>query len=362
MNVLQRWRAVRNLQANALSALPLLVVYLTDGCNSKCATCDIWRSPRRNMPLALAESLAAQAQALGTRWVLLSGGEAMQHPEWPQIAALFRQAGAHVMLLTNGLLLKRQMEATLSAVDEVILSLDGAQASTYAAIRGVDGLGLVLEGLRLLRQGGMPVTTRTTVQRANYAELGQIIELGLAYDVTSISFLALDVSSSEAFGPREGLIPLDSIATGAIGGTGGAPAPHPGALTAQDCDALAALIDELAQAYAPHFAQGRIAESPDKLRRILLSYFRALHGLEDYPPPPCNAPHFSAVVECDGRLRPCYFLPTVGQLRPNSPDLRQALNTSEAQAIRQAYRQGQRAECGRCVCPLYKSARSLWSL
>jgi MoaA/NifB/PqqE/SkfB family radical SAM enzyme len=359
MNILQRWRAVRNLQGDHLGALPLLVVYLTDGCNSKCATCDIWRSPRRNMPLALAEALAEQAQALGTRWVLLSGGEAMQHPEWPQIAALFRQAGARVLLLTNGLLLKRQLDATLQAVDEVILSLDGAQASTYEAIRGVDGLGLVLEGLRGLRQGGMPVTTRTTVQRANYAELGQIIELGLAHDVTTISFLALDVSSSEAFGPREGLIPLNSIVTSS---TGGAPAPHPGALTAQDCDALARLIDDLARDYAPHFAQGRIAESPDKLRRTLLSYFRALHGLESYPAPPCNAPHFSAVVECDGQIRPCYFLPVVGQLQLAGPTLGQALNHEDALAMRQAYRQGQRPECGRCVCPLYKSARSLWSM
>ena len=356
MNVLQRWRAARNLQSDHLGALPLLVVYLTDGCNSQCVTCDIWRSPRRNMPLALAESLAAEAQALGTRWVLLSGGEAMQHPDWPRIARLFRQAGARVMLLTNGLLLRRQMEATLASVDEVILSLDGAQASTYAAIRGVDGLSLVLEGLRGLRQGGMPVTTRTTVQRANYAELGQIIELGLAYDVTTISFLALDVSSSQAFGPRAGLIPLDSIPTS------GAATPHPDALSVQDCDALEALIDALARDYAPSFAQGRIAESPDKLRRTLLSYFRALHGLERYPAPPCNAPHFSVVVECDGRIRPCYFLPTIGQLRPDGPSLGQALNAADALAMRRAYRQGQRAECGRCVCPLYKSARGLWSM
>ncbi|MCS6835326.1 MAG: radical SAM protein [Anaerolineae bacterium] len=359
MNVLQRWRAVRNLQGDRLSALPLLVVYLTDGCNSKCVTCDIWRSPRRNMPLALAESLAAEAQALGTRWVLLSGGEAMQHPDWPRIAQMFRQTGARVLLLTNGLLLKRQIEATLASVDEVILSLDGAQASTYAAVRGVDGLALVLEGLRLLRQNGMSVTTRTTVQRANYAELGQIIDLGLAYDVTTISFLALDVSNREAFGPRTGLIPLDSVSVDDPRSLSALP---PGALSVQDCEALADLIDALARDYAPHFAQGRIAESPDKLRRTLLSYFRALHGLEVYPAPPCNAPHFSVVVECDGRIRPCYFLPTVGQLRPDEPALSQALNADDALAMRRAYRQGQRPECGRCVCPLYKSARGLWSM
>jgi len=37
----------------------------------------------------------------------------------------------------------------------------------------------------------------------------------------------------------------------------------------------------------------------------------------------------------------------------------EAINTSAAQALREAYRTGKRAECERCVCPLYKGPRAL---
>jgi Fe-coproporphyrin III synthase len=191
-----------NLAGDKLHALPLLVLYLTDGCNSKCATCDIWRNPRRNMRPELVDHIAAAFPDLGVKHVLLSGGEAMQHPEWHTIAGKFRAAGARVMLLTNGLLLRKQADLTIANVDEVIVSLDGGSAATYQTIRGVDAFDLVLEGVRAVRAGGVPVTTRTTVQRGNFREIPQIIEAALAVDVNLISFLAVDVSSTEAFGPR----------------------------------------------------------------------------------------------------------------------------------------------------------------
>ena len=86
-----------NLFGDRLHSLPLLVLYLTDGCNSKCAMCDIWRNPRRNMSASLIAQIVEAFPALGVRHVLLSGGEAMQHPDWPQIATQLRAAGARVI-------------------------------------------------------------------------------------------------------------------------------------------------------------------------------------------------------------------------------------------------------------------------
>ena len=82
-----------NLVSDRLNTLPLVVLYLTDGCNSRCVTCDIWRNPRRNMKMELVEEIASAFQELQVRWVLLSGGEAMQHPNWPEIARRFRAEG-----------------------------------------------------------------------------------------------------------------------------------------------------------------------------------------------------------------------------------------------------------------------------
>lgn len=334
------FKRLLNLTSDHLHGLPLLVLYLTDGCNSRCVTCDIWHNPRRNMPLALADSIAQTCPELGTRWVLLSGGEAMQHPEWPRIAQRFRAEGTHVMLLTNGLLLRKQADDVLQSVDEVIVSLDAGTAATYERIRGVDAFDLILDGIDVLRAGGLPVTTRTTVQRQNFREIPRIIEVAQQHDVTTISFLAVDVSNPHAFGDRD--LGEDSSA-----------------LSLAEVEELSTIIHALPTQFADVYAAGRMAETPQKLQTILVDYFHALNGIGQFPAPRCNAPHFSTVVEVDGRLRPCYFLPVYGRLRPDGESLTSAINWDAAQQLRTAYRRGEREECARCVCPLYKGPRAL---
>ncbi|MDZ4764717.1 MAG: radical SAM protein [Chloroflexota bacterium] len=372
-----------NLTSDTLRTLPMLILYLTDGCNSRCVTCDIWRNPRRNMRMERVEALAAQIRPLGVRWVVLSGGEAMQHPAWAAIARKLRAEGARVILLTNGLFLKKQADDVIASVDEVVVSLDGGTAATYAAIRGVDAFDLVLYGIRAVRAGGIDVTTRTVVQRANYRELPAIIDAAKSADVNHISFLTVDVSNREAFGARfegqphspartgeAGVIPLSLIGQGddlsvprpvmEMEAGGEANDVHQAipvsALTPDDLPAFAAVLDELERRCAHDFATGRIAESPAKLRRMH-AYFAAVLGLGAYPTVRCNAPHLSAVVEVDGSLRPCYFLPKMGKL--NGASLNEAINAPDALALRAAYRNGERGECGTCVCPLYKGARAL---
>ena len=339
-------RTLPNLLSDRLRTLPLMVLYLTDGCNSKCAMCDIWQAPRRNMDMALVDNLVQSAQELNTEMVLLSGGEAMQHPEWPMIAAKFRAAGIKVWLLTNALLLKKQATPIIEHIDAVTVSLDAATPELYEQIRGVDALELILAGMQMVSAAGIPVTTRTTLMQINYQQMPQIVDVALAAGAQSVSFLAVDTVNLYAFGPRftdKDRIPLN--------------VKNPfGGLTAEDLPQFNALLDEMAIQYAEHFADGRIEESLPKLRR-LYNYFAEPHGLSEFETPRCNAPHFSAVVNVDGHLQPCYFLPTWGDLK-NRP-LAGALNDQKAMELRAAYRQGQRLECKRCVCPLYRGPRAL---
>ncbi len=346
-----------NLISDHLYTLPLVVLYLTDGCNSRCVTCDIWRNPRRNMRMELVEEIASSFQQLQVRWVLLSGGEAMQHPQWPEIARRFRDEGTYVMLLTNGLLLRKQADQLVGNVDEVIVSLDGGTAATYEAIRGVDAFDLLLDGIRATRSLGIPVATRTTLQRANFRELPQIIEAAKAVDVNRVSFLTVDVSNQYAFGPR--FVAEPALQFVANMGAGAPPehGPMATALTADDVDEFAQIVDDTALRFASDFESGLIAESPAKLR-TMVSYFAALEGSSAFPRPRCNSPHISTVIEVDGTLRPCYFLPSYGRVSVGE-GLAKSINTGAAQALRQAYRSGQRAECERCVCPLYKGPRAL---
>jgi MoaA/NifB/PqqE/SkfB family radical SAM enzyme len=347
-----RAKRLLNLFGDRLHTLPLVILYLTDGCNSRCVSCDIWRNPRRNMPMEMVHDIASTFRALDVRWVLLSGGEAMQHPHWPAIAQLLRKSGTYVMLLTNGLLLRKQCDELVSGVDEVIVSLDAGTRETYHKIRGVDAFDLVLEGIQEVASRGVSVVTRTTVQRLNYHEIPQIIQVAESSGASRISFLPVDTASEQAFGPR-----FDSVSQESVN----VPATRrvPLALTEGDLVAFSAVLDDVSARFAARFESGLIAETPEKMK-LMVGYFEGVLGLGELKRPRCNAPHTSVVIEVNGRLRPCYFLPSWGQLGQHA--LSEAINDPRALALRRAYRAGQRPECDRCVCPLYMGPRTLWRM
>lgn len=314
--------------APALTRLRLATLYLTERCNSRCVSCDYWRHGRRDIDLATVEQLLPGLQALGVETVLVSGGEPLLHPQWRDIAARLRAQGLRLWLLTAGLALAKQAGEVARHFEQVTVSLDGATAASYARIRGLDAFEAVCAGVRAAVRAGLPVTLRVTVQRGNAGELAALVELAHKLGVNRISFLAADVAHDEAFG-RQGAAD-DGVA-----------------LTEGDLPVLAASLARLSQHHASDFSTGFIAESPGKLQRIE-AHYRARLGLGPAPAVRCNAPEHSVVIEADGRLRPCFFIPGTGAA--GAVDLTVALNTPAQRRQRAAIRAGERPECARCVC------------
>ena len=91
------------LTSGRLRSLPLVTLYLTERCNSRCVTCDYWRTGRADMTLDSITRLLPSLVRLQTRMVLISGGEPLIHPEWSEIAQLLRANGLRLWLLTSGL-------------------------------------------------------------------------------------------------------------------------------------------------------------------------------------------------------------------------------------------------------------------
>ena len=334
-----RWHGRR--EGSPLHALPLATLYLTERCNSRCVSCDYWRHGRRDMGLDEVALLLPGFKALGTKVVLVSGGEPLLHPQWAEIAQLLRAQGLRLWLLSAGLALAKHAGRVAELFESLTVSLDGSTRASYAAIRGVDAFDKVCEGIRAAAGLGMAVGLRVTVQRANFAELSGLVKLARELGAASISFLAADVSSGEAFGR------LDEE-EGSDAGI---------ALRAEDLPALAEVLDVLERDHAADFASGFILESPAKLRR-LHAYYRALCGLGDFPPVRCNAPEFSAVVEADGGLRPCFFIAGTEK----TWDIAAGLNTPAMKGLRADVRAGGRSECERCVCAKWRDpAEALFS-
>jgi Fe-coproporphyrin III synthase len=315
------------------SRLPLVTLYVTERCNSRCVTCDHWRHGRADANLASITRLLPSFELLGTRMVALSGGEPLLNPEWPQIAQLLKSRGLKLWLLTSGLSLAKHARPAAALFDCITVSLDGTNRETYAAIRGLDAFDKVLEGIRAAAAYGIAPSIRVTLQRANYRQLPMFVDLARAAGACQVSFLAVDVANPHAFGR------IDDFSSDL-------------ALRVEDLPVFEELVRSMELEHAESFRSGFIAESPAKLRRIL-QYFSALCGREPFPSVRCNAPEFSAVVSANGRVQPCFFIPGPADAEAWG-DFPAALDSVSMVALRDEIRTGKRPECATCVCSMWR--------
>jgi Fe-coproporphyrin III synthase len=316
-----------------LQRLPLVTLYLTERCNSRCVSCDYWRHGRFDMDLPAVARLLPQLTSLETRVALISGGEPLLNAQWADIAQLLRESGLRLWLLTSGLALAKHARRVAQLFDAVTVSLDGTDRDTYARIRGLDAFAKVCEGARAVAAAGAPLGVRVTVQRANYRQLPRFIELARELGAQQTSFVAVDVANPHAFARR------DDFAADL-------------ALERADLPVLGQLLERLECEYQADFNSGLIADSPRKLRRMH-QYFAAVCGLGAFPQVRCNVFDYSAVIGATGRVSPCFFIS--GPPQPAGPgELAEVLNAVPMRALREAIRTGARAECARCVCSLWR--------
>jgi Fe-coproporphyrin III synthase len=329
-----------------LHRLPLVTLYLTERCNSRCVTCDYWRYGRADMNFEAVKRLLPSLGHLGTEVVLLSGGEPLLNPEWERIAHALRDIGLKLWLLTSGLSLAKHARRAAELFDAITVSLDGTDRQTYQAIRGLDAFDKVCEGIRAAAHHGVAPGVRVTVQRANFRQLPAFVSLAKELGARHVSFLAVDVANPHAFGRADDF-------------------SRDLALLPEELPVFDQLLGAMERECAADFRSGFIAESQPKLRRIL-QYFGAMHGKAPYPEVRCNAPEFSAVVGAAGAVQPCFFIsgPAEASLAGNGAtfdDLSRALNGQRMRALRSSIRAGARAECKTCVCSMWRDPQRFGS-
>ena len=329
--------AATALARHVVTRLPVVVLFPHNQCNCRCVMCDIWRiRQKRQIETADLIPHLESFRALGTRWVALSGGEALLHDDLRGFLELLRCEGMRITLLSTGLLLKENAALVTELVDDVIVSLDGPR-ETHNAIRRVrDAYERMAEGIATLKvlRRDMPVSGRSTVQKNNFRELPKTVDAARELGLDSISFLAVDATSA-AFNHEEGWKERDQARV---------------LLTADEVAELSDLLDRMSVEYAEEFRSGFIQESPEKMRRIV-RHFRAALGQVEAVAPRCNAPWVSAVVESDGAVRPCFFHPVLGNI--HHQPLADVVNGEAALRFRADLDIERNEICRRCVCSLY---------
>jgi MoaA/NifB/PqqE/SkfB family radical SAM enzyme len=319
-----------------LATLPILILNAHTRCNCRCVMCDIWK--RESGDQMRAEDLERHRTSfknLGVRQVVLTGGEPLLHNDLFAFCNFFRDQQIHLTLLTTGLLLHKRAEEVAALFDDVIVSLDGPP-EIHDTIRRVAGAyNLIHKGITAVRNHNpsLPITCRTTVQRANHRHLRQTVDAARALGLDSISFLAADLTSV-AFN-RPLIWPGERQSE--IG------------LNLEEARALEEEIEQLILQYQAGIDHKYIVESASKLRRIARRFREHLGQLTPQAPA-CNAPWVSAVIEVDGSVRPCFFHHAIGNI--TSSTLEEVINGEAAQEFRQSLDMENDATCRRCVCSL----------
>ena len=325
-----------------IQELPVLVLLPHNRCNCRCVMCDIWRIREvREITQRDLEPHLASLSALKVKWIVFSGGEPLMHSDLPSLCRFCRQQGIRLTLLTAGLLLDRHAESVAEWMDDVIVSIDGPP-EVHDRIRAVPGayrkLQQGVDTLRRLR-ADMPVHGRCTVQKENYCDLRNTVQIAHELNLNSLSFLAADVTST-AFNRTE---------RWPVGRQDGI------ALGVSEVDALELEVEALIDGYQADIESGFVVERPDKLRRLVL-HFRAHLGQTEAVAPRCNAPWVSSVIGADGTVRPCFFHDPIGNIHDRS--LADVLNSDEAIKFRQNLNVSSNPICRSCVCSLFLETKA----
>jgi Fe-coproporphyrin III synthase len=312
-------------------------------CNCRCVMCDIWKDNKNLKQLTEQDvkTLLVSLKELGTKQVVMSGGEAILHPNFFNFCEILQRENIKVTLLTSGLTIGKNAEKLSQFVNNIIISIDGDE-HLHDAIRNIPGaFQKIKEAVDRIRSINpkYKITGRTVIHRLNYKSWPSIIESAKKLGLNQISFLPADVSS-HAFN-REVL--WNSAKQNEI------------LLKKDDLPELRKTVELIIANYNLEIRNHFIAESENKIKQIC-EYYEAFYDKHSFPNKMCNAPWVSAVIEADGTVRPCFFHESIGNIHGDS--IMDILNSQKAMNFRRMLDINTNSICEKCVCYLNLSIKS----
>ncbi len=180
---------------------PRLIFWeVTKGCNLRCVHCRATAtelSSPYDLPTTKALNLIEQVSQVSLPILVLSGGEPLFRSDIFELAQHATGCGLRVALATNGTLVTKDVARKIAAsgVRRVSISIDGADAPTHDAFRGIPGaFDAALTGFRNLKELGMSVQINMTIARHNAHQLPAVLELAKSIGADALhTFLLVPV-------------------------------------------------------------------------------------------------------------------------------------------------------------------------
>src|ERR1019366_3063541 len=174
------YKRYRTLQTHRILALPIAILMPHSACNCRCIMCDIWKDNKNLKQLNENDikGLMSSLKKLGTRQVLMSGGEALLNPNFFRFCEILNEENIKVTLLSTGLTIKKNAEQLVKWVHDIIVSVDGDE-QTHDYIRNIPGaFNKLREGISYIKamKPSYKITARTVIHRLNYQRWPAIID------------------------------------------------------------------------------------------------------------------------------------------------------------------------------------------
>jgi len=159
---------------------------VTEGCNLKCAHCNMNRPLPDELDHAQRLEVARRLAASDAWGVSLIGGEPLLVKGLFEYARILKAAGKRVFLGTSGERLDRHVDDLFDAgIDYLTVSFEGHTAAEHDAFRGRQGLfdrvAAALETISARRRGTTPrIQVRCTLNRRNFRTIHETLDYWLA--------------------------------------------------------------------------------------------------------------------------------------------------------------------------------------
>jgi len=146
----------------------------------------------REISTERAKKLIDEIAELEPDWVIIEGGEPLLREDLFELLGLMRQRQLEVHLTTNGMLMNPQIRTALKQLKvKVAVSIDGATAATYEAIRNGASFERVVQEARDCAREGILEAINFTILKTNYTEIPGIFELVASIGASKITFIGL---------------------------------------------------------------------------------------------------------------------------------------------------------------------------
>ena len=170
---------------------------ITPLCNLNCKMCYVHLSDSSVLERILSGeqwiSIIEEAINQGMINALLTGGEAMMHPDFWKIYYYLTNNGISTRLKTNGLLLNRENIEKLTKYPPCIIdvSLYGCDRKSYKTVTGVDAYETVVGNIKMAIEAGLTLRIMVTPSSYMYPWIEKVIDLAKSFGVKVIvnSFL-----------------------------------------------------------------------------------------------------------------------------------------------------------------------------